>query len=200
MAGHWKAAGAARGRRWIGFALVLVAACASVETEVAVQRTFCCGGDESGYRSFTVDATSVPAFLRPYFAEELARVLVSKGLTETEPAELTVTLRYAGRSLDGASPVYITDDAGEEVRTPGSEPRDTFQGAIGAETADRFMARMVMEIRVTDSGALVFSGVLSRVHRVSTGEYMHERARIAIHLAFQRLLEGFPRAPAADLG
>lgn len=182
----------------IGVVAVLLVGCASVDTQVAVERTFCCAGDESKYTTFTIDATGVPAFLRPYFAEELASVLRSKGLTETDPAELTATLRFEGRSLDGASPVYIAGDAGEQVLTPGSKPRDTFQGAIGAEPPERFMARMTMEIRVTSSDALIWSGVLSRVHRVTTGEYMHERARVAIHLAFERLLEGYPTVPVAQ--
>ena len=189
--------------RFAGFAclpLVLSVGCSSVETEVAVETGVCCQLDAATlrrYRSYAIDSSGVPKFLRPYFAEELAAVLRDKGLVEEEPAQLTIVLQFERGALDGASPITVTVDPGEQVQTP--RPRadsDAFQQSMGSETPGRFMARVVMEMRAADSDEIVWSGVLTRVHTVSTGDYMHERARVSIHLAFQRLLKDFPSGSA----
>lgn len=191
-----------RMREWVRcslfacFGLVLSVGCANIETEVAVAPGVCCELD-SNYQSFAIDSSGVPKFLRSYFSEELAAVLRGKGLVEVEPAQLQVALRFERGALDGASPITVTMDPGEQVQTP--RPRtdsDAFRQSMGSETPRRFMARLVMEMRTTDSDQIVWSGVLTRVHSVSTGDYMHERARLAINLAFQRLLKDFPSSSA----
>jgi hypothetical protein len=174
--------------------LVLSSGCSSIETEVAVEPGVCCELD-SDHESFAIDSSGLPEFLRPYFAEELAAVLRSKGLVEAEPAQLNVVLQFERGSLDGASPITITVDPGEQVQTPRARSdSDAFRQSMGSEPPARFMARVVMEMRATDSDQIVWSGVLTRVHSVSTGDYMHERARAPINLAFQRLLSDFPRS------
>lgn len=187
---------ALRGWVWLSrlacCAVVFSSGCSSIETEVAVEPRVCCQLDSS-YQSFAIDSSGVPKFLRSYFSEELAAVLRGKGLVEAEPAQLNVVLQFERGELDGASPITITVDPGEQVQTP--RPRtdsDAFQQSMGSETPGRFMARVVMEMRAGDSNEIVWSGVLTRVHSVSTGDYMHERARAAINLAFQRLLKDFP--------
>lgn len=188
--------------RFAGFACLalVLSGCSSVDTEVAVETGVCCPLDAAAlrsYRSFTIDSSGVPKFLRPYFAEELAAALRDKGLVEEEPAQLTIVLQFERGALDGASPITVTVDPGEQVQTP--RPRtdaDGFQQTMGSESPGRFMARVVMEMRAADSNEMVWSGVLTRVHTVSTGDYMHERARVAINLAFQRLLKDFPSGSA----
>jgi len=180
-------------------AVVLFAGCSSLETEVAVEPGVCCELD-SNYESFAIDSSVVPQFLRSYFSEELAAVLRGKGLAEAEPAELNVVLHFERGELDGASPITIAVDPGEQVQTPRAQTDpDAFRQSMGSETPGRFMARIVMEMRVGDVDEIVWSGVLTRVHSVSTGDYMHERARVPINLAFQRLLHNFPsRAGATE--
>ncbi|TDI92036.1 MAG: hypothetical protein E2O54_06625 [Gammaproteobacteria bacterium] len=181
--------------RFSGFAclaLVLSSGCSSIGTKIAVETGVCCPLDVSTYRSFSIDSSGVPKFLRLYFAEELAAVLRDKGLVESEPPQLNLVLRFERGALDGASPITITVDPGEQVQTP--RPRtdaDAFQRSMGSDTPGRFMARVVMEMRAADSEEILWSGVLTRVHNVSIGDYMHERARVPIKLAFQRLLEDF---------
>ena len=110
---------------------------------------------------------------------------------------MTIVLQFERGALDGASPITVTVDPGEQVQTP--RPRndsDGFRQTMGSETPARFMAGVVMEMRAADSNDIVWSGVLTRVHSVSTGDYMHERARVSINLAFQRLLKDFPSVSA----
>lgn len=179
-----------RGKRLGVLLVLLLSGCSSVETDVAVERTQCCALQPVD--SFSIDATGMPSFLRSYFVEELAAVLRAKGLTASDPGDVQISLSYQAGDLAGARPVNVPDETGEQVRTPGRVPRDTFDGSMGSEAPSLFMARVTMEMRREDT--VVWSGVLSRPHRVTTGEYMHERARAAIHIAFERLLEEFPVA------
>ena len=113
--------------RFSGFAclaLVLSSGCSSIGTKIAVETGACCPLDVSTYRSFSIDSSGVPKFLRLYFAEELAAVLRDKGLVESEPPQLNLVLRFERGALDGASRAVFRG----VIRVhPGAQGTDAYQ-------------------------------------------------------------------------
>ena len=57
----------------------------------------------------------------------------------------------------------------------------------------RYVANIVVDIAESDSGTVVWSGQVNRIHTVMPGEYMHEeRARPEFQAAFREMLSSYP--------
>jgi hypothetical protein len=165
--------------RWISAALALLCltACAS-STDVSRKLEFCCGPPGTELTSYDLQLIGVPGFLVPYLRDELEAALRAKGMTPAtaEPTAL-VTLAYS----------EIYPDADEPL------PDDGFADPMLSQRSRRFVALVTLEIRRADDGAEVLRGTLSRMHTVSVGEYMHQRARVTIRAGFDGLLKRLPQ-------
>ena len=66
----------------------------------------------------------------------------------------------------------------------------------GSEEPARFIARVELSVRLRGERDATRLGSLSRVHTVTTGEYMHQRAEARIRQGFEQLLAPLmPRKP-----
>lgn len=158
------------------FVVLLLAGCAS-EGDVAHRVDFCCGPPGKPLSSYSLQLVSVPGFLTPYLSEELEAALVAKGLTHVnaDPSAF-VTLTYS-----------------EIYPDPEPLPQDGFADPMLSERSRRFIAMVTLDIRRADDGAEVLRGTLSRMHTVTVGEYMHQKARVPIREGFDQLLKPLPR-------
>jgi hypothetical protein len=139
---------------------------------------YCCGPDEPTPSSYTLQLHDIPGFLVPYMRDSLVAALARKGMHEvTTGAQADVTLRYS----------EIYPDAGQRVVDDG------FGDPLATARSRQFVAVVTVEIRRAADGAEVLRGSLSRMHTVSVGEYMHERARTAISAGFDQLLKPLPQ-------
>jgi hypothetical protein len=149
---------------------VVLAGCASIGQEVDSEVTQ--GVSPLPVETFSLQIENMPGFLVPYFRDELVGVLAKAGASEVAgQADVAFTLRYV--QVDLAEPEALPDELGERV---------------GSEDPARFIARVEVEARRPGSSNPVFAAVLSRVHQVTVGAYMHERARLAIRRALARVL------------
>jgi hypothetical protein len=175
--------------------LALTAAgCATRTDQIALERIVCCDADVSGIRTYRVEADGVPRFLEPYFVDGVVAVLQGKGLTRArgEPADAVVRLTYNQWDIYTREQIPINeviDAPPEELEV--REPED--RGDYGTHTERVwFLPRIRAEVRLASGDDVIWSGVLSRVHRFTIGEYMHDRSRIPIYYAFSELFEAWP--------
>lgn len=155
-------------------ACLILASCASQPGKIGVSTDACCANDS--YQTFTVTPHQIPAFLGPLMVSNFSVALAAKGLQPVETdGDLKINLRYEQDDLD---------------RTP---PPDGFDGRTEPGDGADFIARIVVEMFDANSGELVWSGSIQRLHHVSPGEYMHTgRASIALFDAFMEMLEHYP--------
>jgi hypothetical protein len=156
--------------------LLLVAGCAG-SSGVSHKLEYCCGVAGAPLATYTLSLHDVPGFLVPYLRDELAVALLAKGMqpVETDPAAL-VTLTYSENYPDANDPL----------------PDDGFSDPMLSTRPRRFIALVTLEIRRAD-GEAILRGTLSRLHTVSVGEYMHQRARVPIRAGFADLLKRLPQ-------
>lgn len=164
--------------RLINTALVVfvLAGCASAG-DVSHKVEYCCGPPGKALSSYSLKLVNVPGFLVPYLRDELEAALLAHGLTHVnaEPAAL-VTLTYS-----------------EIYPDPEELPDDGFGDPILRKQSRRFIALVTLDIQRADDGAEMLRGTLSRMHTVSVGEYMHQKARVPIRTGFDQLLKPLPQ-------
>jgi hypothetical protein len=133
----------------------------------------CCIDEE--YKTFSVHANEIPAFLGPLIVSNFSVAFSNHGMQPVEQAgDLVAELRY--------EQIDLTED----------RERDDFDERIATGDAERFIARIAIEIKDTDDGKVVWSGHVQRLHDVGPGEWMHTGvASIAIFEAFTEVLEGY---------
>lgn len=155
--------------------LLLLAACAS-SGDVSRKVEYCCGPPGAALSSYSLQLIDVPGFLVPYLRDELQAALLAKGLTQVnaDPTAL-VTLTYS-----------------EVYPDPEPLPNDGFADPMLSERSRRFIAVVTLDIRRAGDGAELMRGTLSRMHTVSVGEYMHQKARVPIRRGFDQLLKALP--------
>lgn len=72
---------------------------------------------------------------------------------------------------------------------PDQEQIDPFKRRIVDNMVLRYLANIIVEMRETNGGKLVWSGQINRIHSVLPRKYMHEEgARPAVRDAFTELL------------
>jgi hypothetical protein len=154
----------------------LLAGCAA-SGDISHSMEFCCGPPGKPLTSYSLKLVNVPGFLVPYLRDELEAALVAKGLTHVnaDPTAF-VTLTYS-----------------EVYPDPEPLPDDGFADPMLTERSRRFIALVTLNIERADDGAEILRGTLSRMHTVTVGEYMHEKARAPIREGFDQLLKPLPR-------
>jgi hypothetical protein len=154
-------------------ALLLVAVlsgCATQGHQITTEVVTCCTEARNQVTSFDIEAIEMPGFLVPYFRDELDAVLRGKGLERRDgSADAIVRLTYQQTDLDQPLP-----------------PRDPLGEHQDVEVPHRFIGRIDVEMR-DGSGEVLWAGQLSRMHGVTMGQYMHERARAEIRAGFEEL-------------
>jgi len=156
--------------------VLLLAGCVS-ESGLSHKVDYCCGAPGKALTSYSLKLVNVPGFLVPYLSDELEAALVAKGLTHVnaDPSAL-VTLTYS-----------------EIYPDPEPLPQDGFSDPMLSERSRRFIALVTLDIQRADDGAEILRGTLSRMHTVTVGEYMHQKARVPIREGFDQLLKPLPR-------
>ena len=158
------------------FVVLLLAGCAT-PGDVSTSVNYCCGPPGKPVTSYSLKLVNVPGFLVPYLRDELEAALVAKGLTHVnaDPTAF-VTLTYS----------EIYPDPEELIN-------DGFADPMLTQRSRRFIALVTISIQRADDGAEILRGTLSRMHTVSVGEYMHDKAREPIREGFNQLLKPLPR-------
>jgi len=156
--------------------ILLVTACATDRARIDIATTTCCASPD--YKTFTVTAQDIPAFLGPLMMSNFTVAFAAIGMQPvTSDGDVNVILRFEQVSRD-----------------PQDVKKDDFQEHLAAGDAMRFMARIVVDVHDGKTGKVVWSGHIQRLHDVGAGEYMHTGpASIAIYQAFQRLLTHYPK-------
>ncbi len=154
-------------------AAMLLSACATNNSRIDTAVTSCCA--DSSSRTFSVHAVNVPAFLGPLMVSNFSVAFANLGYQPMESGgELDVELRYEQSNLNR------------------DEARDDFEERIASGDAMRFIARIVIEVRLASSGKLLWSGHVQRLHDVGPGDYMHTgAASAAIFQSFENVLKEY---------
>jgi hypothetical protein len=175
--------------------LILASGCAGRVDQIALERLVCCDVDVSTIGTYRVEVAEMPRFLEPYFVDGLTAVLAGKGLRrvpDDADADAVVRLTYDQWDIYTRERIPISevvDAAPDELEVRENEQQREF----GAHTERVwFLPRVRAEVRVAGSDEPIWAGVLSRVHRFTVGEYMHERSRVPIYAAFSELFESWP--------
>ena len=122
--------------------------------------------------TYTLTIEQMPGFLVPYFRDELNAALAARGATEVAAdGDAGFVLRFEQVVLGAESP-----------------PRDVLGEKLATEERARFMARVELLVRLRGAADTSRVGSLTRVHAITTGAYMHQRARGPIRQGFDQLL------------
>jgi hypothetical protein len=151
-------------------AILVLAGCTTVNQGITVG-----SGEESslaGVRTFEVNAVNMPAFLGPIVASNFSVAMAERGFQPVgENGDAVVTLRFE------------QDDIGQERQ------RDSFDEQIDQGGDLRFVARVVADLMVKNTGSTIRLGSIQRMHTVMPGDYMHTgRASIALLQSFREML------------
>ena len=159
---------------FIVFGISLLGGCAGLPA-VATDETYCCHPSVESIRTYRVEFEDTPEFLKPMLRDEASIVLAGRGLDYTEgDAEAILLMTFVNKTLERGE-----DQEAWERIAPG--------GGV------RFIAQVVIEMKDSVSGELLWSGSMQRIHNVYEGSYMHDApARTAMRNAFLELFAGFP--------
>lgn len=159
------------------FFSLFLSACAHTGGRIGHGVNVCCPGDYQSYAAYDLITHEIPVFLSDYLVSEFDRAFQAKGIVRNNRLnDLTVTLSYRHVNLN-----------------PDQEQIDPFERRIVDDVVLRYSANIIVEMRETNGGELVWSGQINRIHSVLPGEYMHEEgARPAFRAAFIALLESYP--------
>lgn len=148
--------------------------CANRFNGIGTSMTSCCATEE--YATFAVQPVDLPAFLGAIVVSNFSVALAERGVQPVMgEADLKVILRYEQENLD--EPL----------------PHDDFDERIDDGLRTRFLAKVVVEMIDAESGQIVWSGSVQRVHNVGPGDFMHTGpASISLLEAFRHLLRGYP--------
>ncbi|MGI1679754.1 MAG: DUF4136 domain-containing protein [Cellvibrionaceae bacterium] len=140
----------------------------------------CCKNNSSTViegSNYHITTQDMPSFLQEMVSEEFQKAFEEKGFTKKSiSSDLTVNLRYQH--------INLNDDHVD------IDPLSRHE-SMNIEL--HYIATIIVEIKNTRDGSLLWSGKINRAHRVSPGEYMHgDTARGAFLIAFRNLLKDFP--------
>lgn len=161
---------------WLA-ALIVLAGCAQNGAQIGASPALCCPGDYANYATYGLETENMPLFLRDYVLAQFDAAFQAKGLLRNDRSnDLRVLLRYNHINL-----------------SPEQQNIDPFVRIEALTVELSYIAAIEIEMVETRSNELVWAGTISRIHRVTPGEYMHEeRARPAFLQAFSTVLESYP--------
>lgn len=159
---------------FILFGIYLLGGCAGLPA-IATDETYCCHPSVESIRTYRVEFEDTPEFLKPMLRDEASIVLAARGLDYTEgDAESILLMTFVNKTLERGE-----DQESWERIAPG--------GGV------RFIAQVVIELKDSVSGELLWSGSMQRIHNVYEGSYMHDApARTAMRNAFLEMFANFP--------
>ncbi len=125
--------------------------------------------------------------------DEASLVLSSKGLDYTEgDADSILTLAYVDRPL-AQETISANEEVPNEVQEESASDVKEAWGSLSPGGDTRFIAEVHLKLNNSVTQELIWSGVMSRLHNVSMGSYMHEApARAAMRNAFFALFADYP--------
>ncbi|MDO8907088.1 MAG: hypothetical protein Q7W55_01165 [Pseudohongiella sp.] len=158
-------------------ALLMLAGCAQTGGQIGHSVSVCCPGNYAEYREYSIELREIPAFLSDYVVVEFDRAFQEKGLSRNDNRnQLRVTLSYRHVNLN-----------------PEQEQIDPFERRIEQDVVLRYEATILVEMRESASGRVVYAGQINHLHSVTPGEFMHEeRARPEFANAFRAMLASYP--------
>ncbi len=132
-----------------------------------------------GLRTFRIEFSNMPDFLKPMLRDEAAIALHDKGIEYTEAdAHAVLKMTYVHNPM----PMEALEKA-----------PDGFSEPLSPDGATRFMAEVEIELRDAVTSELIWSGSMVRAHYVQMGSYMHDTvARSAMRDAFTTLFADYP--------
>lgn len=157
--------------------VLLLAGCAQTGSQIGHSIHQCCPGNYGEYREYAVELREIPAFLSDYVVAEFDRAFQEKGLSRNDSRnQLRVSLTYRHVNLN-----------------PEQEDIDPFERRVEEDVVLRYEATVLVEIRESVSGNVVYAGQINHLHSVTPGEFMHEdRARPEFANAFRAMLASYP--------
>ena len=137
------------------------------------------GSFPGGFKTVEIQNEELPFFLGPIVVSNLAVAIAELGIEPVSAdAEGIVTVRYV------QIPIPLAPGTNSETNT---EPVE----GIGHSSETRFVARLEVELRQTETAPIIWQGSVERIHTVWPGSYMHTGpASPAILEAFRALLRG----------
>jgi hypothetical protein len=167
---------------------LVVGACSSVPT-IATDVTYCCQTGTEDINTFRVEFEDMPEFLKPMLRDEASLVLSTKGLEYTEgDAHAVLSMSFVNKTQEQVDSQQDGWD-GEEWGEGRIEAWEQVAPAGGV----RFIAQVILEMKNTESGELIWSGSMQRIHNVYEGSYMHDApARTAMRNAFLEMFADYP--------
>ncbi|MDH3439872.1 MAG: DUF4136 domain-containing protein [Gammaproteobacteria bacterium] len=158
----------------LGFVIFMATGCSGLPT-IAADVTYCCHPAADDLRTFRVEFEDTPEFLKPMLRDEASIVLATHGLDYTEgDAESILLMTFINKTLERGD-----DQEAWERIAPG--------GGV------RFIAQVVIEMKDSVTGELIWSGTMQRIHNVYEGSYMHDApAKTAMRNAFLEMFADFP--------
>lgn len=156
---------------------ILVSCAGSPGMKIGNTVTLCCPGDYASYRSYGVEAVTLPLFLRDYAVAQFDTAFQEKGLTRNDQrSELIVNLAYRHVNLN-----------------PEQQTIDPFIRMESMNVELDYIAAIDITIRERSGGKVVWGGTVSRLHSVQPGEYMHSGNAAAAFLeTFRDVLSEYP--------
>jgi hypothetical protein len=156
---------------------VLVSCAGSQGMKIGNTVTLCCPGDYATYKSYGIEAVTLPLFLRDYAVAQFDTAFQEKGLARNDQrSELIVNLAYRHVNLN-----------------PDQQTIDPFIRMESMNVELDYIAAIDITIRERSGGKVVWGGTVSRLHSVQPGEYMHQGAATAAFLeTFRDVLSEYP--------
>lgn len=156
---------------------VLVACAGGPGMRIGNTVTLCCPGNYASYKSYGIEAVTLPIFLRDYAVAQFDTAFQEKGLTRSDQrSELIVNLAYRHVNLN-----------------PDQQTIDPFIRMESMNVELDYIAAIDITIRERSGGKEVWGGTVSRLHSVQPGEYMHqENASSAFLETFRDVLSEYP--------
>ncbi|MFT7246467.1 MAG: hypothetical protein ACI82A_003843 [Candidatus Azotimanducaceae bacterium] len=160
--------------------LLALGACTSISRGIDVTNGE--GIAPPSLKSFHVVADQIPAFLGPIIVSNFSVAMAERGMQPvSEGGDAVATLRL------------------EQVQMLENRTRDDFDERIEEGGETRFMARIIVEIRVAKEDKVLWQGSVQRLHTVRPGDFMHTgRASVSFLEAFRELLEDYPAPDSAS--
>jgi hypothetical protein len=157
------------------FGFLLLSGCMSLPS-IATDETYCCHPLAESISTYRIEFEDTPEFLKPMLRDASSIVLAEHGYEYTEgDADSILTMTFVNKTLE-RSPEEL--EAWERI-APG--------GGV------RFIAQVVLTLKESVSGELIWSGSMQRIHNVYEGSYMHDApARVAMREAFAEIFASLP--------
>jgi len=154
--------------------MLTATACSGLPT-IAADVTYCCHPIVDDVSTYRVEVGDTPEFLKPMLRDEASIVLETRGLEYTEgDADAILLMSFVNKTLERGE-----DQESWERIAPG--------GGV------RFIAQVVIELKHSVSGELIWAGSMQRIHNVYEGSYMHDApARTAMRNAFLEMFADLP--------